>query len=48
MIRADVRENGLGETLKDRIEVGEIMVGNSDPLTWLDPTRWLHRGEVGQ
>lgn len=22
MIRADVRENGLGETLKDRIQVG--------------------------
>lgn len=41
------RRNGLGQTLKDPIEVGAIMVGNSDPLTWLDPTRWLRRGEAG-
>lgn len=41
------RRNGLGQTLNDPIEVGVIMVGNSDPLTWLDPTRWLSRGEAG-
>lgn len=23
------------------------MVGISDPLTWLDPTRWLSRVEAG-
>lgn len=41
------RRNGLGQTLKEPVEVGAIMVGNSDPLTWLDPTRWLSRGEAG-